>query len=209
MTVRLLLVRHGETDENRLGRSQGRRDVPLNATGRAQAAARAESLRTHPLAAVISSPAARCRDTAAAMAAPHGLDVRTDTRLQELDQGALDGLTGAEMRDRYPEVLRRWGADDPRDVRMPGGETLGEAQARMVEAARDLAREFAGAEVVVVSHNLAMKALLCHALGVPLGGFRHLVLDPASLSVVDVRRDAPWTVIGMNERCVVAGLPAG
>lgn len=203
MTTRLLLVRHGETDGNAAGRSQGRREVALNALGRRQAAAQGEAIRAHPLAAVVSSPSTRCLDTAAAIAAPHGLAVRPDARLQELDQGVLDGLTIDEMRAREPDFLRRWRTDDPADLRMPGGETLGEAQARMIDACRDVLREFPDAEVAVVSHNLALKALLCHALGVSLAGFRHLQIDLAALSVVDARLDAAWTVIGINERCRV------
>ena len=128
MTTRLLLVRHGETDGNAAGQAQGRRDVPLNATGRRQAAARAEALRADTLAAVVSSPSARCVETAGAIAAPHGLAVRTDPRLQELDQGTLDGLTMDEMRVEAADFLRHWRTDDPTDLRMPGGETLGEAQ---------------------------------------------------------------------------------
>ena len=210
MTTRLLLVRHGETDGNAAGRAQGRRDVALNATGRRQASARAETLRARPLAAVVASPSTRCVETATAIAAPHGLTVRTDARLQELDQGTLDGLTMEEMRAEAADFLRRWRIEDPTDLRMPGGETLGEAQARMVDACRDVARLFPDTEVAIVSHNLALKALLCHALGVSLAGFRHLQIDLASLSVVDVGPDGVWTVIGINERCRVdAAAPRG
>jgi len=201
VTTRLVLVRHGQTDGNASGRSQGRRDVPLNERGRKHARALAEALSTRALAAVVSSPASRCHDTARAIAEPHGLAVALDPRLVELDQGELDGLTGEEMRARFPGFLERWRAEDPSDLRMPGGETMREAQERMLAAAANLVRAHAGSEVAVVSHNLAIKALLCHALGAPLAGFRRLQLNVASISVVDVEPDGRWRVMSVNERC--------
>jgi broad specificity phosphatase PhoE len=201
VTTRLLLIRHGETDAVATGRTQGRRDVPLNARGREQAAALGAWLRSRRLAAVIASSSTRCLDTASAVAAPHALAVRVDERLVELDQGVLDGLTADEMRAAHADFLRRWRSDDPSDLRMPEGETMREAQARLVAATRAIASEFPGAEVAVVSHNLALKALLCHAFEIRLAGFRRMQLDVASLTVVDARLDTSWTVLTMNERC--------
>ena len=210
MTTRLLLIRHGETASNAEGRAQGRREVPLSERGRAQAAALAAALDL-PLAAVVSSPASRCRATAEAIASAHTLAVRLDPRLVELDFGELDGLLPADYVARAPEFLARWREDDPEHLRMPGGETMGEARARMIAAACALASEYPEATVAVVSHQLALKALLTHAFAAPLSGFRGLQLDPGSLSMVDVRLDAPWTVLSVNERCPAASvvLPSG
>jgi probable phosphoglycerate mutase len=200
--MRLVLIRHGETESNAEGRAQGRRDVPLNARGRAQAAALAAAL-VEPLAAVVSSPASRCRQTAEAIATAHAHQVRLDGRLVELDFGELDGLMPVEFAAHAPDFLARWRVDDPEELRMPGGETMGEARARMLTAACALAAEFDGATVAVVSHQLALKALLSHALGASLAAFRGLQLEPASMSVVEVRLDSPWTVTRLNERCPV------
>lgn len=203
MTTRLLLIRHGETDNNAEGRAQGRRDVPLNARGLAQAEALATAI-DEPLAAVVSSPTSRARATAAPLAARHALTAREDSRLVELDFGELDGLLPSEFAKRAPEFLARWRVDDPEHLRMPGGETMGEARARMLAAVHEIAAECDGGSVVVVSHQLAIKALLTHALGAPLSAFRGLQLDPGSLSVVEVRLDTPWTVLRLNERCTLA-----
>lgn len=199
MTARLLLIRHGQTASNAEGRAQGRRDVPLDAHGQAQAEALASRLGV-PLDAVVSSPASRAIATASPLAARHALTVRVDPRLVELDFGDLDGLVPQQFAQRAPEFLARWRVEDPEELRMPGGETMGEARARMVAAACALAAEFDGATVAVVSHQLALKALLSHALGAPLAAFRGLQIDPASTSTVDVRLDAPWTVLRLNER---------
>jgi broad specificity phosphatase PhoE len=201
VTTRLLLVRHGETDSNAEGRTQGRRDVPLNARGRRQAAALAEMIRKHEPAAVYSSPASRARATAGAIAGALELDVTVDERLAELDQGELDGLTGAEMRERYPDVLRRWRDEDPAEFRIPGGESMGDAQLRMVAAAESIAKAHPDETVVIASHNLALHALICHALGTPLASFRQFRQDLAALTIVEVYDDGAFAIVTLNERC--------
>jgi probable phosphoglycerate mutase len=206
--MRLLLVRHGETDSNVEGRSQGRRDVPLNDHGRQQAAAVGEWLRSADPVAVYASPSQRAQDTAGAIAAACGLAVSTDERLAELDQGDLDGLTPPEMRERDPEFLRRWMSEDPAKLTMPGGESLGDSRRRMLAAARDIVAAHSGGQagstdvaVVAVSHNLALKSLLCEMLGVPLASFRGFRIDVASVSTIDVLDDGTFLVVNLNERC--------
>jgi phosphoserine phosphatase len=201
MTTRLLLVRHAETASNAQGRSQGHRDVPLNERGHEQARVLAEALRDEPVAAVYASDSSRAVETARPIAAVHGLEVVEDRQLREMDQGVLDGLTSAEMREGHAAFIERWRDGDPADLRMPGGETLREVQERMREAVEEIARRHAGETVVVVSHNLATRALLCHALAVPLAAFRRIRHEVASLAEVEVRLDAPWTVTRVNDQC--------
>ena len=201
MTTRLLLVRHGETDSNVEGRTQGRRDVPLNDHGRRQAAALAEMLHGYEPSALYSSPATRARETADAVAAALGLVVVVDERLAELDQGELDGLTREELRERAPDFLRRWMTEDPATLRMPGGESMGDAQRRMVAVVVAIVEAHPEGTVVLVSHNLALHALLCHALGVPLATFRRFRHDLASLTVVEVHGGGEFAVVTLNEQC--------
>lgn len=201
MTLRVYLVRHGQTDGNAEGRSQGHREVPLNARGRQQAAAIGERLRDHPLVAVYASPLGRSVATAEAIAAPHGLQVRLDARLAELDHGLLDGLTGEELRRDHAGFLARWRDDDPADLAMPGGESMGDAQRRMVAATEAIAAEHPDGEVAVVSHNLATRAFLCYALGVPLVAFRRFRHDLASIAELERLPNGGWLVARLNERC--------
>lgn len=205
MTARLLLVRHGETDSNVDGRSQGRREVPLNDHGRRQVSELATALSGRDIVAVIASPTGRARETGEAIARAAGIELVTDERLVELDQGELDGLTPPEMRERDPEFLRRWTEEDPADLQMPGGESLAQAQARMVEAATAAARDHDGRTAVLVSHNLALKVLLCHAIGVPIAGFRAFRVDVASVTTVDVHDGGTFSVRQLNERCHLRG----
>jgi probable phosphoglycerate mutase len=201
LVTRLLLVRHGETDGNAMGLSQGRRDVPLNDHGRAQAASAGALVASMSPAAVYSSPASRARETAGCIAGPLGLEVRLDERLVEVDHGLLDGLSGEEMRERFSDFIRRWREEDPTDIPIPGGESLGQAQRRMLAAAESIRTAHPGETVAVVSHNLALHTLVCYALGVPLRAWRTFRIDLASLSVVEVRDRERWAVVGLNERC--------
>jgi probable phosphoglycerate mutase len=204
VTTTLHLVRHAETASNAEGRTQGQRDEPLTERGRAQASALARMLQDANAVAVYSSDSLRALHTAEAIAGTLGLGVTADPRLREMHQGILDGLTAAELRAGHADFLERWRADDPTDLRMPEGETLGEVRARMVQAVQAIAEAHAGTAVVVVSHNLALKALLCHALGLPLAAHRRMRVDVASITEVEVRQGAPWTVNRLNEQCHLA-----
>ena len=197
----MYLVRHGETDGNAEGRSQGLRDVPLNDTGRRQATALGERMRDRLLVGVYSSPLARCTATAEAIAAHHAVEVQRDRRLAELDHGLLDGLTSEELRRDYADFLGEWREGDPADLAMPGGESMGDAQRRMVEATEAIAAQWPDGEIVVVSHNLATRAFLCHALGVPLVTFRRFRHEVASFAELERLPNGGWLVVRLNEQC--------
>ena len=99
--TRLVLVRHGSTEHSLQRRFSGRNDLPLNESGRAQAAALAA--RAFPgVSAVVSSPIRRARQTAEAIAAALGLPLGENDDFAELDFGLFEGLTFAEARDRHP-----------------------------------------------------------------------------------------------------------
>src|SRR5262252_2144935 len=107
MSLRLLLLRHGETAWNRERRYQGWTDTPLSTAGLQQAEAAARELKEHPLVAVYSSPLQRARETAAIIASVHGLDVVTDPAFKELGFGEWEGLTLDEARAGWPRATAR------------------------------------------------------------------------------------------------------
>jgi probable phosphoglycerate mutase len=164
---RLLLVRHGQTAWNQERRFLGRTDIPLDATGRAQAARLAARLSTTPLAAVWSSPLSRARETAAALGAPH-----LDPDLVELDMGDLEGLPAAEFPARFPTVAQQW-RDTPHAITLPGGERLVDVQARGLAALGRIGDHVGpGDTVAVVTHQLLLAAVVCTLSGRPLAEFR-------------------------------------
>ena len=198
--MRLYLVRHGETESNRLGLALGRNDVPLNERGVLQAERLAAALSREPLAAVYASPLRRTLETARAVAAPHGLDATIDERLIEMDIGELDGLTFAEMRVRYPGLLEEWMSGPGPSMPMPGGERLVDVQERAWAAVMELAVRHAQEAVAAVTHNFVILSLLTKVLGIELSQFRRLRHAVAAVSVVDFTPKRAL-VVRMNDTC--------
>jgi probable phosphoglycerate mutase len=153
--TRLVLVRHGETDWNAEGRYQGQSDVPLNATGMAQAKALALRLSGERLDAIYTSDLARAAQTAEALAAETGAPIHREPRLREIDQGEWEGLLLTEIQARYAEEFRRRRLD-PLGTRPPGGETVGQV------------REYPSGTVAVVSHGLALALVKVHLAHLPV-----------------------------------------
>jgi len=169
MSTVLWLIRHGETDWNREGRWQGWRDVPLNPTGLAQAEAMAERLARAGVVfgALYASPLRRALQTAHPTARRLGLEIRIDERLREIHQGAFEGLTHAEIAQRFAaelEAIRR----APALTSAPGGETVTQVAARVRAAADDIAHQHEGQTVLVFGHGLSLATLYCQAHAIPL-----------------------------------------
>jgi len=158
----IILCRHGETDWNTQGRYQGRTDVPLNARGREQARALAFRLSDERVDVVYSSTLERAYDTAVAIAQMHGLDVRRDPRLDEIDQGSWEGLRRDEIARRHPAELAAW-EHHPIDLRLPGGETLEEVRLRVRSALDDMMLLHDGKVICLVAHSVSM-AIVKHEL---------------------------------------------
>lgn len=161
--AQILLARHGETDWNREHRIQGQTDIPLNATGLAQAQALAEELADEGIVAVYASDLSRAFDTAAAVAARHTLQVSVDVDLREKNFGSWEGLTDVEIRERFPDAQRgAWG----------DGETTEEVAERVVGALSRIRQAHASGLVLVVGHGGSLRAALAH-FGVQRGPIRN------------------------------------
>jgi probable phosphoglycerate mutase len=159
----ILLARHGETDWNRENRFQGHADPPLNETGRAQAAQLATALAAEPLAAVYSSPLRRAFETAQILAAPHGLEPVPVDALREVDVGSWEGLTRAEIEERFPEQFARW-----RDYEAgwEDGESYEEMSRRVIAGLLELATAHEGERILAVSHGGPVRAAYALADGI-------------------------------------------
>jgi broad specificity phosphatase PhoE len=168
----ILLVRHGETDDNVPPlRFQGRRDTPLNDTGRRQAAELAERLRAEAgVASLWSSDLIRARETAEIVGSALELGPpRLDARLSEGRRGDWEGRLMEDVAREEPGPYARWQAADPA-FRFPGGETLVELQQRVL-AALDEIRAAGPLPALVVCHGGPIRAVLCHVRGTGLEAF--------------------------------------
>lgn len=181
MTV-ILLIRHGMTDmvaQKRLaGWTPG---VLLNEAGRREVYALAGRLAFVPLQAVYSSPLERTLQTAQIIAAPHGLDVQVRDGLAETRIGEW---TGKAIQDMEGDEVWRALHERPRGVRIPGGETIDEVQARMVAEIEAIRQAHPDGVVAVVSHADPIKAAICHYVGLDLNYFHRLYVGTASVTVL-------------------------
>ncbi|MFE7096025.1 bifunctional RNase H/acid phosphatase [Streptomyces erythrochromogenes] len=196
-----VLLRHGETaltPQKRFSGSGGS-DPELSPAGRRQAAAVAETLAARgTVQTVISSPLLRCRETARAVADRLGLDVTVEQGLREVDFGAWEGLTFAEVRERFPEDLQAW-LDSPKAAPTGGGESFA-AATRRISATRDrLLAEHAGRTVLLVTHVTPVKILVRLALGAPPESLFRMELSAASLSAVAYYADGNASVRLLND----------
>lgn len=196
----IAFVRHGESEHNQQGRLGGLLDAALTARGRRQAAALGEALAAERPVAVCSSPLARARDTAAAIAEVAGVLVEVDDRLVELDYGDWDGRPVGEV---PASDWRRW-RDDP-DFAPPGGESLRAVRARAgAFCESQLGGAAAEGVVVAVSHVSPIKAALAWSLGVG-----DEVAFRAHLSVASVTRIGPGPrLLSFNETAHLGGVRA-
>lgn len=183
MTVTMLLVRHASHD--RLGRVLCGRmgGVTLSEQGRREAEALGRRLAGRDLAAIYSSPLERTRETAQALAAPHGLAPEVDPDLDEVDVGAwagraFDELSGEPGWDLWNRARAT--------ARAPGGEAMADVQARVARCLERLRRRHAGQTVAAVSHGDVIKAAVAAALGLSLDGLHRFEIAPASVSTLVV-----------------------
>jgi alpha-ribazole phosphatase/probable phosphoglycerate mutase len=194
--TRLVLVRHAEAEESAQGRCYGSLDVGLSANGRAQCARLARALAHERVAAVVSSPRIRAVETARAIAAAHGLGVRVDSDLRELDFGELEGRTYDEIAAAMPELYAAW-MTQPTRVQFPGGESYADLERRALRAVESLRAEAAVGTVVAVTHGGIVRAVVADVLGIPDERIFRMAVDPASVAMVEWLEGVP-TVVALN-----------
>jgi probable phosphomutase (TIGR03848 family) len=196
----LVLVRHGRTAANVSGTLAGwTPGVDLDEKGQAQAQALAARLAPVPLAAVVTSPLERCRQTAAALLAERDrTPEHVDDRFGEVRYG---DWTGGVLKDLAKQPLWRSVQSHPSSVTFPGadGESMRAMQQRAVDAVREWNERLGpGATWVAVSHGDVIKAVLADALGLHLDQFQRIQVDPCSVSVVRYTELRPF-VVRMND----------
>jgi probable phosphomutase (TIGR03848 family) len=195
----VILLRHGRTTANTGGVLAGwTPGVRLDEAGQAQAQAVGERLAKVPLAAIVTSPLERCRQTAEAVVAGRELTVQDDDRLGEARYG---DWTGRTLKELVKDPLWRVVQQHPSAAVFPGpeGEGLAQTQARAVAAVRSWnARLGPDAVWLACSHGDVIKAVLADALGLHLDQFQRIVVDPASISVVTYTDTRPF-VLRVND----------
>ncbi len=194
--LRLLLVRHGETEWNLTRRIMGRQEIGLNDTGRAQSESLKESLASFSVDAIYSSPVCRARETAAILCEGRKLEPIYDERLIEIHYGDWVGMTFEEVRNLpdYTPYFER--LESPV---APNGETLFQVRDRAMSWVDDLRERHRDQTVIAVSHADWIKCVLMEFLGIPFDRIWKFRIDNVSVSLLEC--DSSWDrVVCVNQR---------
>ena len=195
-----VLIRHGQTDWNRVERFRGHADVPLNETGLAQAEITGQRVAAEwTPAAIYSSPLSRAVKTAEAIARYFNLPVQTHLGLIDIDYGKLQGMTPAEAHRCDPESVDHW-YHHPEQARIPAGETLADLRARAMQTVGELAVQHAGETIVLVGHTVINRIILLGVLGLGNERFWHLKQDTCAINVFEADK-SDFVLISLNDTC--------
>jgi broad specificity phosphatase PhoE len=179
----LVLARHGETTWNVEKVFRGRADVALNEVGIRQAELLGSYLSNWKLEAVYSSPLRRALDTANIVASCQKVAVRIADDLVDFDYGEWQSLTEPEVKRLYPALVTEW-HNNPHKIRMPGGEGLEDVRRRAVELVDGILSRHQG-KVLLVSHRVVLKVLICHLLGLDNSHFWNIRQDVCGITIFD------------------------
>jgi alpha-ribazole phosphatase len=182
MAHRLVLVRHARLEAAHVGRLVGATDPPLDAAGLRQAAALAPRIRRLAPRRCFCSPLGRCRQTAAAIAGD--LEIEIDPALREIDFGRWEDRRFDDLKVEEPALVDRWAAFEF-DFAFPGGESLRGFLERVQAAADRMAHDPADT-VLAVTHGGAIRAIICHLLGLDPRNYVLFEVEYAAAVVLEV-----------------------
>lgn len=187
MATTLYLIRHGATEGNHEKRYKGSIDVPISQEGIEQVRRTAEFIRAElqggSLSAVYSSPLSRALNSAELIAAPYGLEPVVDDNLRERHFGIWEGMTFAEIREKYPVEFKGW-ADNPLEHSPVEGESSIAVRDRIVPAVEEIVSRHSDEEIAIVAHGGVNRVILCHLLGMPLEYMFRIEQDNAAVSII-------------------------
>jgi broad specificity phosphatase PhoE len=200
----LFLVRHGRTGWNKEQIFRGTKDVPLDAVGREEALMVGEWLKMEGIRAVYSSPLARAKETADAIARFHSVGVQVMVGLNDLNFGEWEGLSLAAVKKQYPDLYRQW-LQAPHQVVFPGGEGLDAVRSRAMGAVEEIIERHPQETVALVSHRVVLKVLICALLGLDNSHFWNIGQDTAAVNCFHYK-DGKWIVASLNDTCHLKGV---
>jgi probable phosphoglycerate mutase len=196
----IILVRHGQTEWNRVERFRGRADVPLNQAGLDQAAATGRRIAAgwKPVA-FYSSPLSRAVRTAEAAACQFDLPVTVFEGLADIDYGQWQGLTPDDARQEWPQAVTAW-YESPHTALIPGGESLDQLRSRAMAAVAELAGRHPGQTIVLVGHTVINRVILLGVLGLGTDRFWRLRQDTCAINVFEAV-DGDFVLVSLNDTC--------
>jgi broad specificity phosphatase PhoE len=204
MSARFILVRHGETEWNREDRMRGWLDVALNDRGRRQAEAVGRALAGEKFSKIYSSPLGRTLETARAMGRPHGIDPEIYEPIKDFHFGEWEGKRRDEIKSIWPDLYGVY-ENDPASFRAPGGESLQDLHARVLDGLDALADKHGGETVGLSSHAVTCQIALLAIQG--LGPDRYWNVKQGNCAInIFHHGGRGWVIEKINDTCHLAGV---
>jgi alpha-ribazole phosphatase len=198
------LVRHGQTAWNAELIFRGRRDIELNERGQKEASAIAGALRDKNPDAIYTSPLTRALETARPLATLLQREIKPIQDLTDINYGDWEGVPYNEIKTKYPDLLATW-EQEPDLVRFPHGETLDEVRERSYGVLRELAEKHTNESILIVSHRVVNKVLLCAVLGLSTARFWNIKQDTGCINVLEYSNQR-FVLCLLNYRCHLQGI---
>lgn len=198
--MRMIIVRHGESEWNRIHRYQGQLDAPLSELGLRQADALAERLKHEQFGTIYTSRLQRAALTAEAIANHHPtVDLVYDDALLEIDHGDWQGRFAHEIAETFAEGLAEW-RQHPTRAQMPGGESFSNILKRTLDFKERTCARHRDQTVLISTHDVVVKILVADALGMDMDRINRIWVTNASISVIEYGDDLPY-LVSLSEAC--------
>ena len=197
--TRLVVVRHGRTEWNRVERFRGRADIQLDEVGIRQAEAAAARIAEWQVSAIYSSPLHRALSTAEILARPFSLEVKLLPGIIDIDYGEWRGLSPEEATAKYGDLYSTW-LNSPHQVKFPAGESLAEVRERAASAVGDLIAQHPKETIVLVSHKVVCQILILSLLGLDNSHFWEITQDVCAVNLFEVRGGVS-SALSLNDTC--------
>ena len=197
MTNTIYLVRHGQTEWNIKGKTQGHGNSKLTQKGIDQAKALADSISSLPIDYIYSSDLGRAVETAEIISDKFGLDVIETPALREMGFGKWEGLLIKEIQEEYKDIYHTW-RNQPHLAEIPGGETLQVIKDRTEKFLNEINEKYDRKHIVLVTHSVTARVILLSVLNSAMENIYRINQGNTALNVIEFRDYGP-VVIKMND----------
>lgn len=197
------IARHGQTEWNILGKTQGHGNSSLTEKGLAQAKELAEGMEKYPLDMIFSSDLGRAIQTAEEVGKKFKIDVQPTEALREMGFGEWEGKLIPEITEKYPDTYKTW-RNEPHLAKIPGGETLDIIKDRLEKFINELNEKYDNKNILLVSHSVTVRVFLLMMLDSPMKNIYRIKQDNTALNIVEWRDYGP-VVTKMNDTSHIKG----
>lgn len=194
---KFFIVRHGETEWNMQGRTQGHGDSKLTEKGRYQADKLGRRLLKFNIDCIYSSDLGRTIETSSILSSILNKEVEYTEGLREINFGKWEGMTIQEIKDKYNDIYTIW-RNEPHNALIPDAENLIQLKERVLKTINDINKKHENSNIILVSHSMVIKVLLLSLLGSDLSNLYRIRQDNTALNIVEFREYGP-VVVKLND----------